>query len=132
VGFLKARTFPQGSPASSGPAASSHGRADSPRSARVGHGLSSRVWWVVSWWFGGLPAIFCCKGGPRRGAWPAHAITGRVVSQLRSRFGFLLRVFCCFLFSFHSQSVCCINVTRLFVGLGARSVLLLFVVCVEM
>jgi hypothetical protein len=61
AGFYKARASPRGSPASSSPTASNHGRAGSPRSVRglhmpgrslpdpacVGHDLSPRVRWVA-------------------------------------------------------------------------------------
>jgi hypothetical protein len=70
--FFKARASPRGSPASSSPAASSHGRADSPRlehglhaprrsllgPACVGHVLSPRVRRVAFWWFWGLSVVF--------------------------------------------------------------------------
>jgi hypothetical protein len=72
AGFFKTHASPWGSPASSGLVASSHGRADSPHSARglhalgrslpgparVDHGLSPRVRWVAFWWSQGLSAVF--------------------------------------------------------------------------
>jgi hypothetical protein len=74
AGSSKACASPRGSPTSSSPAASSHGRVGSSRAAcglhAAGrslpscHGLSFRVRWVVLWWFQGLPVVFCCKRGP--------------------------------------------------------------------
>jgi hypothetical protein len=107
AGFSKTCASPP--PASSGPAASSHGHASSPCLARglhapgrslprlthVGHGLSSRARLGVFRWIRGLLAYFCCRGG----LWWTRAIDG--VTRFRSRFWLLFRVFyVVFFFSF--------------------------------
>lgn len=135
TGFSKTRTSPWFLPVSSSPIASSHGRASSscwtrglhvperslPELVRVGHDLSSRARLVVLWWFWGLLANFCCRWGHQW--WRVFYMLRRQWRRFPTPIPFLASVlgcFRCFFLSLHSLPMWHLNITWLFLGLGAR------------